>query len=319
MKKFLALLIFMLFVSMMMVGCSNANNSVGDVTTGESSKDNQTEDTQKPSELPNFEELVALNSYENILKKHSTLYIKNTCTATNAEDSYVEDAIFFQGDGKIDYHMRYTNTDSGTIVEDLSRVGNHWYYYNVNDVPYAVLELGETYLLDYTIPNIFDCEPVGEAFVEGDFIVHKASMLYEGEEDNTSRKRDYVYYFDKETKLIKQSTATLYNNEGAVLATYVIDYTCNVKVDDVFDFTMLDAFASSPKRIDLEIVVDYNTENQKTYSFVAITNAILYVIIDSETYMLYTDSEFQNMVTTLEAYDGTKAMTLYTKLLEFDE
>ena len=319
MKKRLVLLIFMLLVIMMVVGCSNGNNSMVDAANGESNNDNQIEATQKPSELPTFEELVALNSYENILKEHSTLYVKNTCTATNAEESYVEDAIFFQGDGKIDYHMKHTNTASGSVVEDLSRVGNQWYYYNVNDAPYAVLELGETYVLDYTIPDLFDCQPIGEAYVEGDFIVHKASIVYEGEEENSSRRRDYVYYFDKETKLIKQSTATLYNSEGAVLATYVIDYTCNVKVADVFDFTLVDAFSGSPKRIDLEIVVGYNTEDQKTYSFVAITNAILYAVIDSETYMLYTDPGFQNEVHTLEAYDGIKAMTLYAKALEFFE
>ena len=85
MKKLLVLLIFMLFVTIMMVGCSNVNNSVRDATSGESNNDNQTEAIQKPSELPAFEELVALNSYENILKEHSTLYVKNTCTVTNAE------------------------------------------------------------------------------------------------------------------------------------------------------------------------------------------------------------------------------------------
>lgn len=299
MKKLLVVMIFALLVAMMMVGCSNEN--------------------QEPSKLPTFEELVALNSYENILKEHSTLYVRNTCTATNAEESYIEDAIFFQGEGKIDYHMKHTNTARGTIVEDLSRVGNWWYYYNVEDAPYAVLELGETYVLDYTVPDMFDCQPVGEAFVEGDSIAHKASVVYEGEEESSSRRRDYVYYFDKETKLIKRASATLYNAEGAVLATYIIDYACDVKVEDVFDFTLLDAFGGSPKRIDLEIVVGYNTEDQKTYSFVAISNAILYAVIDSETYMLYTDTEFQNEVTTLEAYDGTRSMTLYAKALEFDE
>ena len=75
----------MLLVTMMVVGCSNGNNSVVDATTAESNNDTQIEVAQKPSELPAFEELVALNSYENILKEHSTLYVKNTCTATNAE------------------------------------------------------------------------------------------------------------------------------------------------------------------------------------------------------------------------------------------
>ena len=80
MKKLLCILAFMLLVTMIMVGCRNGNNSVIDAANGESNNDNQTEATQKPSELPTFEELVALNSYENILKEHSTLYVKNTCT-----------------------------------------------------------------------------------------------------------------------------------------------------------------------------------------------------------------------------------------------
>ena len=298
MKNIVAFFAIALLAAMLMVGCGSV---------------------QMPTDLPDFEELVALNSYENILKEHTNLYVKNTCTATYTDESYVEDAVFFQGNGKVDYHMRHTNTASGVFVEDLSRVGNQWYYYNVEDTPYAVLELGETYVLDYTVPDMFDCEPVGEAFVEGNFIVHKACVVYEGDEENASRRRDYVYYFDKETKLVKQATATLYNSAEEVLATYVIDYTCDVSVEDVLGMTLMDAFGGSPKRIDLEIVVGYNTEDQKTYSLVALTNAILYAVIDSKTYMLYTDPEFQNEVTTLEAYDGTKAMTLYAKVLEFDE
>ena len=318
MKKLLVLLTFMLIVAMVIVGCSSLNNSDGDTSTGENNNGTQAQDTPTTVKLPSFEELVALNSYENILKAHSNMYVKNTCTATDAAESYVEDAVFFQGNGKVDYHMRHTNTSSGSIVEDLSRVGNQWYYYNVNDVPYAVLELGETYILDYTLPDMFDCQPIGEAFVEGDYIAYHACVVYEGDEENSSRRRDYVFYFDKETKLIKQTTATLYSGEE-VLATYIFDYAYDVKVEDLFDITLLDAFCGSPKRIDLEIVVGYNTEDQKSYSFVAITNAVLYAVIDSETYMLYTDTEFQNVATTLEAYDGTKNLTLYAKVLEFDD
>ena len=48
MKKTFRYFGFMVFVTMIMAGCNNGSNSVGD-------------DTQKPSELPTFEELVALN------------------------------------------------------------------------------------------------------------------------------------------------------------------------------------------------------------------------------------------------------------------
>ena len=302
MKKLGLFLIFLMLAAVLMVGCNNENGTQPEV-----------------AELPTFEELVALNSYENILKTHSTLYMKNTCTAVQADESYVEDAVFFQGNGKVDYHMRHTNTASGTIIEDLSRVGQQWYYYNVNDASYAVLELGETYILDYTLPEFFDYNPMGKAYIDGDYIVHHAFIIYEGSEDYTSRRRDIVFYFDKETKMIKQTTATLYNNEHEIVATYVIDYTYNVKAEDVFDTTLLESVSADEKRIDLEIIVDHNTADQKTYSLMTTTDAILYAIIDSETYMLYTDAEFQNEVMTLDAYAGVKNMTLYAKKLEFPQ
>ena len=302
MKKLGLFLIFLMLAAVLMVGCNNENGTQPEV-----------------AELPTFEELVALNSYENILKTHSTLYMKNTCTAVQADESYVEDAVFFQGNGKVDYHMRHTNTASGTIIEDLSRVGQQWYYYNVNDASYAVLELGETYILDYTLPEFFDYNPMGKAYIDGNYIVHHAFIIYEGSEDYTSRRRDIVFYFDKETKMIKQTTATLYNNEHEIVATYVIDYTYNVKAEDVFDTTLLESVSADEKRIDLEIIVDHNTADQKTYSLMTTTDAILYAIIDSETYMLYTDAEFQNEVMTLDAYAGVKNMTLYAKKLEFPQ
>ena len=274
---------------------------------------------QTPTEPPNFEELVAFNSYENILKEHSNFYVKNTCTATNAEESYIEDAVFFHGDGKVDYHMRHTNAASGAIVEDLSRVGSQWYYYDARDASYAALELGELYTLDYTIPEIFDCQPTGEAYIDGDYIVHDASVIYEGEEATDTRRREFTFYFDKETKLLSRQTATLYNNEQEVLATYVIDYSYDVKVADVFDITMIEKVNNSEKRIDLEIMIGYNTAEQEAHSLVTTTDAILYALVNGEPYLLYTDTEFENAVTTLDAYEGAKAMTLYAKILEFDE
>ena len=316
MKKFGIFLLMLLMATALMAGCNNGNGTVSNTTGSESNSNTQTESVQPSTALPTFEELVALNSYENILKTHSTLYMKNTCTAANAEENYVEDAIFFQGNGKIDYHMRHTNTANG-IIEDLSRVGQQWYYYNVNDASYAVLELGKTYVLDYTIPDMFDCDPMGKAYIDGDYIVHHASVIYEGSEEYSARRRDFVFYFDKETKMIKQTTATLYNNNHEVIATYVIDYTYNVKVEDVFETTLLDSVNADEKRIDLEIIVDYNTADQKTYSLTTTTDAILYAVIDSETYMLYTDTEFKNEITTLEAFADTKNMMLYAKKMEF--
>ena len=298
MKKNRIFVILMLLMMMFMVGCNRQEN---------------------PAQLATFEELVEINSYENLLKKYSNMYVKNVCTATNEEESYIEDAVFFSGNGKVNYHMRHTKVLGNTIIQDLSRVDNQWYYYDANDATYIVLELGGTYIFDYTVPNIFECHPLGKAYIDGDYIVHHAFMIYEGSEENSARRRDFVYYFDKESNIINKVEAIIYDNNHEVLATYIIDYVYDVKVENVFDMTIMDSVYNSEKRIDLEIVVDYNTSNEKIYSLVATSDAVLYAVIDCETYMLYTDQEFQNEVSTLEAYAGVKNMKLYAKKLEFLE
>ena len=131
------------------------------------------------------------------------------------------------------------------------------------------------------------------------------------------RRREFVFYFDKETKLITQSTAVFYENETDVLAMYAVEYFYDVKVEDVFDVTLIDNIYGCEDRIDLEIVVGYNTAEQKTYPFVTTADSVIYAMINGETYLMYTDPESQNEVSTLEAFKGEKSLTLYAKLLEF--
>ena len=88
------------------------------------------DNTQQVAEaLPTFEELVAINGYDEVFKNHGTIYLKNTCIDSDPSESFVQEAVLMPGDGKVEYHMTATNIETNTVVRELSRVGNEWYYY----------------------------------------------------------------------------------------------------------------------------------------------------------------------------------------------
>lgn len=68
------------------------------------------------------------------------------------------------------------------------------------------------------------------------------------------------------------------------------------------------------KCIDIEIIVNYGTEEQKSYSFFALPDMQIFLAIDHSTYGLYSDHEFTQLVSTLDKYDGQKNLTLYAKI-----
>ena len=153
--------------------------------------------------------------------------------------------------------------------------------------------------------------------MDGDQIVQHAFTITAATEDSPASRTDYTYYFNKETKLVEKVTETIYDEKHAVRATSVTVLDYDVKVSDVFDTTARDTVYGSEDRIDLEIVVDYGTEEQKSYSLVSTTDALLFVAVNSETYLIYADPEFQNRVVTLEDFVGEKTLTLYAKKVEF--
>ena len=266
--------------------------------------------------LPTFEELIVINSYEEVFKTHENIYHKNICTPENPDEAYVEEGVFFLGEGKVDYHMSSTTIATNTINQHLSRIGSEWYYYSIEEGMYSVLELGEEFILDYTLPDMFyNCVPMGKAYIDGDYIVHHAYAISEAFEGYSAQRKDYTYYFNKDTMLLEKATCVMYNDQHVVFESNYIEFYYDVNVDELFADKFIDKVYNAENRIDLEIVVG---ENEK-YSLVATTDSILYAVINGSTYMMYTDPECQNVVYDLSDFVGVKSLTLYAKELTFDE
>lgn len=279
--------------------------------------------TQQTAEaLPTFEELVAANRYYEVLKNHTNIYVKNTnINNENPSESVLEEAILMPGDGKIEFHMTSTDLKTNTVLQDLSRVGNEWYSYDVEDGMYAILEIGASFILDISIPDFFgDVEAVGKAYVEDNYIVHHASAIYEAWEDIEGWRYDYTYYFNKETHLLEKVLIKYYDGDHVCteINNVVIEY--DVNVSDVFELTLFDRVHGADNRINVEIILGYNTENEKKYNLVATTDSIMYAaVLDDVTYTIYSDPECKNEVTTLDEYEGLKSVTLYAAEFVYEE
>ena len=279
--------------------------------------------TQQTAEaLPTFEELKAINSYKEVFKNHKNVYVKNTnINNEDPSESVLEEAILMPGDGKIEFHMTSTDLKTNTVLQDLSRVGNEWYSYDVEDGMYAILEIGASFILDISIPAFFsDVEAVGKAYVEDNYIVHHASAIYEAWEDIEGWRNDYTYYFNKETHLLEKVLIKQYdaNYVCTDINDVVIEY--DVNVSDVFELTLFDRVHGADNRINVEIILGYNTENEKKYNLVATTDSIMYAaVLDDVTYTIYSDPECKNEVTTLDEYEGLKSVTLYAAEFVYEE
>ena len=313
MKRLTLFLVLICIVSVLTVGCTaifKNEDKECDHTLG-----------NKPETPPSFEELAEINSYDKVLKTHKNMYLKSVITASDPEESCVQQMLLFQGDGKIDYHMRSTKDDGNFLAEDVSRIGNEWYYYDAADALYTVLELGESYILDYTLPDLFsDFITIGKTYLDGDLIVQHGYFIVDGFEEYPPKRYDYTYYFDKETKLIEKIESVDYDDRHTVIMSSVTEISYNVAdAKELFDATLIDNVYASEKRIDLEIVVGYGTEEEKKYSLVSTTDALLYGVLDSKTYLMYTDPECQNQVMSLNEFVGEKTLTLYASELVFDD
>ena len=82
--------------------------------------------------------------------------------------------------------------------------------------------------------------------------------------------------------------------------------------------TLRDSVYNSEKRIDVEIIINANTVEEKTYAFVGTTDMNVLVTFNNKVYVLYADAEFTNMVSNLSAYEGQNSVTLYAKALYED-
>lgn len=280
------------------------------------------DNTQQVAEaLPTFEELVAINGYDEVFKKHATIYLKNTCIDSDPSESFVQEAVLMPGDGKVEYHMTATNIETNTVVRELSRIGDEWYYYDIDEGIWAILEVGNSEILDISTPRLFeDAAPMGKAYVDGDYVVHHAYTIYEAWEDIDALRYDYTYYFNKDTYLLEKVEIKYYDGDHVLTKTENVEFKYDVNVSDVFESTLLDRMHAAENRIDVEIIADYNTDNEKKYNIVATTDSLLYAaVLNDVTYVVYSDPECQNEILDLSEYEGTKSVTFYATKFVFEE
>lgn len=300
--RIIATLLVIMMLASLIMGCQDNSQQVAEA-------------------LPTFEELVAINGYDEVFKNHATIYLKNTCIDSDPSESFVQEAVLMPGDGKVEYHMTATNIETNTVVRELSRVGNEWYYYDIDEGIWAILEVGNSVILDISTPRLFeDAAPMGKAYVDGDYVVHHAYTIYEAWEDIDALRYDYTYYFNKDTYLLEKVEKKHYDGDHELTKTENVEFKYDVNVSDVFESTLLDRMHASENRIDIEIIADYNTDNEKKYNIVATTDSLLYAaVLDDVTYVVYSDPECQNEILDLSEFEGTKSVTFYATKLVFEE
>ena len=281
----------------------------------------QKKTTEVSKDLPTFEKLLEINSYSEIFKTHKNIYVHNESTDVDPSKSIIEDAVLMYGNDKVEYHMIATNAETKEVIQEASRIGNAWYYYDIDEGTNAILEVGVSFVAEFSLPDFFDdCKPIGSAYVDGGYIVYHAYSIFNKYDDIDAVRYDYTYYFNQETYLLEKISMVRYNNNHEVVENNLTVITYDVNVSDIFETTIYDKMHSSENRIDVEIVVDYNTENEKRYNIVATTDSILYAAtINDVTYLTYSDPECQNRVDDLSVYEGLKSVTLYADELTFDD
>lgn len=265
----------------------------------------------KAEKLPTFEELSIVNSFDELFEAHTNVYVKTTCVPSGEGTSIVQDTVYVKGEGKVDYFMREKLESDDGYSGYAARSGQEWYYLASPDPITAVLEVGESFFFDYSVPDFFDATPIGNTYMYNGQIVHHAYDVEPATEDYNAVRYDYTYYFNASTKCLDKIVQLYYNYQHELIATYTSEFYYSVNVKDLFGDTLKDVVYNSDNRIDVEIIVGYNTESQKSYSLVATTDSVLYAVIDNVTYVMYTDHSCQNMVMTLEGFSGKESVTLY--------
>ena len=303
MKKIKVFAALVTLLTLFSFGCNNIDNQY----SGEASY-----------VIPGFEDLVEINSYEQIFEKRSNFYVKHFWVDVELNQTYCEESVYMPGEGKVDYHSKRINVETGECVQEASRDGNEWYAYSNIDPFTGVLELGETFVLDYTLSEIIYGTPVGKGYIEDNHIVYHASFILEETEDYPAKREDITYYFNKESKLIEKIEEIEYNNKNLVSDTCLVEFAYDVNMGEIFETTLRDSVYNSEKRIDVEIIITANTVEEKTYAFVGTTDMNVLVTVNDKVYALYSDAEFTNMATNLSAYEGQKSVILYAKALYAD-
>ena len=307
MKKIGICFIFVLLLTLFVTGCIN--------TQEQPSNDPPLTETV---EIPTFEDLVETNDLENIFKDHTNVYVNVESKSSISDFNYTEEVIYVRGDTGLNYHKRSKGA-SDTSYAYTSLVGNGFYYTDTEQT-ISIMTEGEDSFFDYTLD--FNSTPIGKGYIENGQIVYHTYDVFEGDEkfDISALRYDYTLYFNKDTKLLERMDYVLYNTDHQIESEYSSTVSYDVaNVENKFDKTAYEIITSSENLINLEIIANFGTPEQASYSFVTTTDSQVLAAFNDVTYLLYTDSACQNMVETLDAYKGEKNLTLYAKKMEIIE
>ena len=307
MKKIGICFIFVLLLTLFVTGCIN--------TQEQPSNDPPLTETV---EIPTFEDLVETNDLENIFKDHTNVYVNVESKSSISDFNYTEEVIYVRGDTGLNYHKRSKGA-SDTSYAYTSLVGNGFYYTDTEQT-ISIMTEGEDSFFDYTLD--FNSTPIGKGYIENGQIVYHTYDVFEGDEmfDISALRYDYTLYFNKDTKLLERMDYVLYNTDHQIESEYSSTVSYDVaNVENKFDKTAYEIITSSENLINLEIIANFGTPEQASYSFVTTTDSQVLAAFNDVTYLLYTDSACQNMVETLDVYKGEKNLTLYAKKMEIIE
>lgn len=301
MKKIAICLIFILLLTLFVTGCND--------TSEQPIQDPSTESV----DIPTLEELIEINDLENVFKDHTNVYINIESRSSMKEYSYTEEVIYLKGDAGPSYHKRSQGA-TDTSYKYTSLVGNAFYYTDAKQTV-SILSEGEDAFFDYTLD--FRSTPVGKGYIDNGQIVYHSYCIYEADEMFEASRQDFTLYFNKDTKLIERMDYVNYTSDHQIETEYFSTISYSVEnIENKFDKTAYDNIMNSENRINLEIVANYGTPEQTSYSFVSTTDSQVYASFNNFTYLLYSDPACQNLVEVPDAYSGEESVTLYAKIME---
>lgn len=307
MKKSSICLILVLMLALIVTGCNGTPSTPSNAPT-----------TNTPDKIPSFEELLESNDLENVFKNHTNVYVTVEATSADVEYSYTEEVVYVKDDAGLCYHKRSKGA-ADTDYTYNSRVGNGFYYVGEGKTV-SIMAEGDDVFFDYTLD--FRSTPVGKGYIENGQIVYHTYYISEADEevDFPASRYDYTLYFNKDSKLLERMDYVIYTADHEIDYEYSTVVSYDVKdVESKFGKTAYEEITGSEKRIELEIVANIGTPEQKAYSFVTATDSQILATFNDVTYLLYADPECQSLVADLTDYEGEKTLTLYAKLYEAPE
>ena len=315
MKKFGICLAFVLMLALLLTGCNDtpeqpSNDAHATDAPATDKNDPPATDTV---EIPSLEELIEINDLNKVFEKHSNLYVNVEVKYAADGEERKQDVIYVKDENGLCYHKRIRSASDEEYTY-TSFVGNT-IYDTYKDRNTAILNVDSSGYFDYTVD--FESTPVGKGYIENDRIVYHSYYIYEESEAFDAGREDYTLYFNKDTKLLERKDYVSYNADHTVDHEYTSTITYDVEnVEEKFETNAYKNIMSREDLIDVEVIANFGTPEQKSYSFVAPANASVWGYLEQVAYYFYADPEYMNEVNDLTAYAGEKKITLYAKAWE---